>query len=396
MIQFEYIHADSLLIDSFRLGKKLYENGFIPTHAVSLWRGGTPVGLGIDEYFRLKGHFINHITFATSSYSDIRSQGKIQIKGLEHLIQIISKEDKLLIIDDIYDSGETIEAVLQAIKAAARANTPDTIGIACAYNKLRRRRVNHQVNVVENKKDVWINFPHEVSDLLQEDDPEEARLRDKSETIYQILHEKSDFPITTSRTSEDYYFIKPQYLLEEALKLATNIYHDGFFPDYLIAIWKDGINTAIPIHEYYKYQLKKNGKTQKTPDPIVINTAASPLSYCSTIVGIPYLEQHINANDKILLVDTLFHTGRLMNQTIETLKASLKRNISLENIRIASLYYFPEKDTTTTGLAYYEKPHYYLHEISKTLILPYQIHKLPKPETELKKRWSQLWSVLYL
>ena len=52
MIKIEFLEAEELLLDSFKLGKKLYDNGFIPTHAISLWRGGTPVGLGVDNFFR--------------------------------------------------------------------------------------------------------------------------------------------------------------------------------------------------------------------------------------------------------------------------------------------------------------------------------------------------------
>ena len=92
MIKIEFLEAEELLLDSFKLGKKLYDNGFIPTHAISLWRGGTPVGLGVDNFFRLKGHFITHTTVATASYSGINSQDEIVIKGTKR-IKVYSEKD---------------------------------------------------------------------------------------------------------------------------------------------------------------------------------------------------------------------------------------------------------------------------------------------------------------
>ena len=395
MIKIEFIEAQQLLLDSFKLGKKLYDAGFIPTHAISLWRGGTPVGLGVDNFFRLKGHFITHTTVATASYSGINSQDEIIIKGLEHLIERISREDKLLIIDDIYDSGETIDALINTIKKMARANTPETIVVACVYNKIRSRRVSLPITAVTDKENHWISFPHEISDLHFPDDPQENKLKEKSQKLFDILHETDKFPCTEKTQSNDVPFITPSTLLEDALKLGANIYHDGFIPDFIIAIWKNGICTAIPIHEYYKYQLKISGNKHKVPDHIAINTDISPASFKSNVIGISYLEENINADDKILLIDTVFHTGRLVNQTIEKLKQTLRRNLTIENIRVAALYYYPKSDITQTEQPYYNKPHYYLHKINQSIILPHEIHKLPHPKKWLDENWKELSDVIF-
>lgn len=395
MIKIEFLQPEELLLDSFKLGKKLYDKGFIPTLAISLWRGGTPVGLGVDAFFRLKGHFITHTTVATASYSGINSQNEIIIKGLEHLVQRISKEDKLLIIDDIYDSGETINALINAVKKAARANTPETIVVACVYNKIRERRISLPIICTADKKNHWISFPHEISDLCFPDDPTESKLKEKSEILFNILHENEKFPRTETAQSKTPLFIFPKTLLEDSLKLGANIYHDGFIPDFIIAIWKNGIYTAIPIHEYYKYQLRKPESTHKIPNNIAINATISPASFKSTVTGISYLEKTINTDDNILIIDTVFHTGRLINQTIGTLKKALRRNLTIENIRVASLYYYPEPNITLTEQPYYDKPHYYLHKINQSVILPHEIHKLSSPKKWLNENWKELADVLF-
>ena len=45
-----HITAEEVFMGSFRLGKKLYQKGLRPHHAISIWRGGTPVGLELLHY----------------------------------------------------------------------------------------------------------------------------------------------------------------------------------------------------------------------------------------------------------------------------------------------------------------------------------------------------------
>jgi hypoxanthine phosphoribosyltransferase len=43
------ISAQDLLDDSFRLGLDILESGFRPTLIIAIWRGGTPVGMAVQE-----------------------------------------------------------------------------------------------------------------------------------------------------------------------------------------------------------------------------------------------------------------------------------------------------------------------------------------------------------
>ena len=44
-----YLTAESLLRDSFLLAEQILKNGFIPNFIVAVWRGGTPVGIAVQE-----------------------------------------------------------------------------------------------------------------------------------------------------------------------------------------------------------------------------------------------------------------------------------------------------------------------------------------------------------
>jgi uncharacterized protein len=396
MINFSFIDPNKLLLDSFRLGKKIYQTGFIPTHAISLWRGGTPVGLGVGEYFRLNGHYINHTTVATASYTGVNSQSEVIIKGLEHLIKVIAKEDKLLIIDDIYDSGNTIQAILESIKKSARANYPDNILIACIHNKVKNHKYNLQtITLTDIVDEVWLNYPHEISDLIMNNDPEESILKRKSESIFNILHTKGSFKIEEKCDNQNIKYISSNKLMEDSLKLAHNIFESKYIPDYLIAIWPGGINAGLPIHEYFKYRIKRDNLDLKAPDHISINTSMSHYSYKANIIGLKYLEDNINFNDKILLIDTVYSTGRLINQTIDKLKEILRRNISIENIKIATVYYNPQKDVTWTTVPTFTSPHYYLKKVNSEIIFPQQIHRLNNPKKSLEILNPELRNIIY-
>jgi|TARA_Y100000310_G_scaffold243910_1_gene248589 hypothetical protein len=50
MVEKEYISAQSLLIDSYKLAKKVLDSGFKPDFIVGVWRGGAPVGIAVQEY----------------------------------------------------------------------------------------------------------------------------------------------------------------------------------------------------------------------------------------------------------------------------------------------------------------------------------------------------------
>ena len=44
-----FIQPAELLHDSFRLGVKILESEFLPDYIVAIWRGGTPIGIAIQE-----------------------------------------------------------------------------------------------------------------------------------------------------------------------------------------------------------------------------------------------------------------------------------------------------------------------------------------------------------
>ncbi|MEM7259455.1 MAG: hypothetical protein AAF404_18930, partial [Pseudomonadota bacterium] len=69
MVEKLHISAQSLLEDSWQLGVNILKSGFHPNFIVGVWRGGTPVGIAVQELLDFYGVHTDHISIRTSSYS---------------------------------------------------------------------------------------------------------------------------------------------------------------------------------------------------------------------------------------------------------------------------------------------------------------------------------------
>lgn len=397
MTRLLHVDPDEFLVDTFRLGRKVYLSGFRPKHAISIWRGGTPVGLGVDAFFRSRGVQIHHTTIGTDSYTGIAQQGQVTVKNLEHLVQGICPEDGLLIIDDVYESGNTIRRIVELLRTMARANAPTEIVVAAVHVKPGRQRYSELpvIALQEVEEEVWIDYPHELADLVDLGDPDDCRIREKGEDIWRILRGGPTAPAEVD-VPGPYLYVSARELLLDCIRLGVNIAQDtSFRPDFLIALWPGGVMSGLPVHEVYKYFLRRNNTAGRAPDHISVNTSPTRVSYRSQIIGIQYLEDHINKDDQVLIIDTTFRAGRVVNDVVMRLKEALRRNLNHKRIRVASVYYNPDDRSTWTVRPDIKKPDYYLKQIRKEVIYPSSVHKLPNAHHDLRTLNPALWEVLY-
>jgi len=166
MVEKEFISAQQLLEDSFRLGIKIFESGFRPNYIVGIWRGGTPVGIAVQELLDYFGVQTDHIAIRTSSYEGIdRRRKEIRVHGLDYISDNINYEDRLLIVDDVFDTGLSIESVLNSLRSKARKNTPGDIRIAATYYKPKNRKTDFSPEYYIHETTNWLIFPHELDGL---------------------------------------------------------------------------------------------------------------------------------------------------------------------------------------------------------------------------------------
>lgn len=170
MVEKKFITAQELLEDSFKLGIKILESNFKPNFIVGIWRGGTPVGITVQELLDYFGVKTDHISIRTSSYEDIDRRSKeIKVHGLDYIVENIDAEDGLLIVDDVYDTGLSVKAVLDTLERRARRNTPHEIRIATVFFKPGNNKTNRRPDFFIHETDKWLIFPHELKGLSMEE-----------------------------------------------------------------------------------------------------------------------------------------------------------------------------------------------------------------------------------
>ena len=159
-----------MLQDSFRLADQVFKDGFKPDFIIGIWRGGAPIGIAVQEYFDFKGIETDHIAVRTSSYYGIGQQSKeIKVHGLHYLIENANAGDSLLIVDDVFDSGRSVEALIARIKELSRLNTPKDIRIACPWYKPKNNKTDLVPDYYVQTSEEWLVFPHELSGLTPEE-----------------------------------------------------------------------------------------------------------------------------------------------------------------------------------------------------------------------------------
>lgn len=169
-VQKTYISADQLLQDSFRLANQVYDSGFRPTHIVGIWRGGAPIGIAVQELLEFRGVNSDHIAIRTSSYSGIDNQEPtVRVFALSYLVNTINPDDALLIVDDVFDSGRSIQAFIHELAVKCRHNMPRTVRIATVYYKPSRNKTDLRPDYFVHEADEWLVFPHELRGLTDEE-----------------------------------------------------------------------------------------------------------------------------------------------------------------------------------------------------------------------------------
>jgi hypoxanthine phosphoribosyltransferase len=165
-----FLTADQLLRDSYDLAAKVLDSGFRPTFILGVWRGGTPVGIAVQELLSYCGLKSDHISIRTSSYRGIDDRSsKVRVYGLNYVVKNINRSDSLLIVDDVHDTGLSIKELIKQIKKQCRKNAPREIRFATVYYKPERSKVKFEPDYFIHETDDWLVFPHELEGLSREE-----------------------------------------------------------------------------------------------------------------------------------------------------------------------------------------------------------------------------------
>ena len=172
-----YLDPREYLRDCWRLARKVYDSGWRPDVLLVLWRGGAAPGVALHEFFKAKGVSLRHEPVKCSSYTGIGTSNAVVEfdERAESLIKSLESGTKVLVVDDVFDTGRT---------AAAVHGRMDAIGcemrLTCVYWKPSKNVTPYKPDFYVTTLERWIVFPHEIEGLTPEEimdkDPVLAKL----------------------------------------------------------------------------------------------------------------------------------------------------------------------------------------------------------------------------
>ena len=175
-----FVKPEDIRNDSFELTRQLLETGFIPTIIYASMRGGSNVANPMSEYFKYIGLKVKYGTVIVSSYIKewIRNK-KVNIEGWAPLLSDIEPDEKIVIAEDMFDTGKTISALVNEILSKTKVKR-DQIRIVVrdykvfTYKKQQPKikpdfyAVKYTINSPNQK--VWVHYDsHELVGLNKEE-----------------------------------------------------------------------------------------------------------------------------------------------------------------------------------------------------------------------------------
>lgn len=151
-IRFKVIDWKETIFLTMQLSKKVKESPFSPDVVVGILRGGAVVSRIVSDYLG-----IDLYSMKVTLYENIEERGKVEItQGLN--VDITGK--KILIVDDIVDTGKTFSAVENYIQEKASAQLKGAvIHIKPWTNYVPRFWIE------QTKK--WVVYPWEFHEFLR-------------------------------------------------------------------------------------------------------------------------------------------------------------------------------------------------------------------------------------
>ena len=165
-----YLDAQDFLRDIWRLARQVMDSTWQPDYLIGLWRGGAEVGVAVHEFLKAHGISPRHMPVKCFSYTGIdQSDAEVKFEYADPVFDDMQKGTKVLVLDDVFDSGRTFAAVRAKLEARGCETR-----MGCVYWKPGKNVTPFTPDYHVRTLDRWIVFPHEIEGLT----PEEIRQKD--------------------------------------------------------------------------------------------------------------------------------------------------------------------------------------------------------------------------
>ncbi len=170
-MQKRFIDEQELIEDSYRLAVQIYDSGFRPDFIVGVWRGGSTVGIYVQECLQYLGVETDHIAIRTSYrgrddyFRQLESGCEMRAHGLQYLFENLNADDALLIVDDVYSTGRNVKAVMGRLREKTRRNMSEDARIATTYYRNNPGAGYGAPDYYLKQTDDWLVLPYELTGI---------------------------------------------------------------------------------------------------------------------------------------------------------------------------------------------------------------------------------------
>ncbi|OJF76525.1 MAG: phosphoribosyl transferase [Treponema sp. CETP13] len=188
--------------DALKLADKINKDGFVPDVIYDSLRGGAYMANVISEYFKLARKDVHPVLYAAvvaRSYTDIRENSKVMIDGWTYSPEHLRHGDKIMIVDDIFDTGKTLNYLVEVLlEKGIPRNDIKVVVHDYKYFTDQEEQLPIQPDYwcrkfvqKDRKNDNWIHYEsHELIGLTAEEREEhyykdDEELRDVLEPLFQ-------------------------------------------------------------------------------------------------------------------------------------------------------------------------------------------------------------------
>ena len=174
-MQKRFIQEQQLLEDSYQLARQIFESEFRPNSIVGIWRGGSTVGIYVQECLQYLGVETDHIAIRTSYQGrddylrKLEERPPIRVHGLQYLFENLNADDRLLIVDDVYSTGRNVDAVIQRLNQKLKRNMPEQVRVAAPYFRASTPACESTPDFYLEKTDDWLVLPYEITGVSREE-----------------------------------------------------------------------------------------------------------------------------------------------------------------------------------------------------------------------------------
>lgn len=177
----EFLSVETIRDNAIRIAEQMYKDNFIPTVIYVSLRGGATLGNVISEYFKLIANIDSPPLYAavvSHSYQEFKSTTQIHIDGWTYEPKFLRKSDKVLLVDDIFDSGLTINYLADILIAQGLTHNRLKIAvhdykIRCFEKQTHKYIPNYygrKITINTPTEDNWIHYlSHELDGLTEEE-----------------------------------------------------------------------------------------------------------------------------------------------------------------------------------------------------------------------------------